>query len=147
MSTHRQMILDQIETMLNGIEENDSAVFKHVAIGEITPVDLDTVAFPAIFVFPGPEKRMDEVTDMEQWEWTIIFEVWAKDEDMEHLLGLLHTVMAKNNSDGGLICSTLMGVIHVMRMSSDMLVVDPDRSLLAMVVTFSVLYRHSYGQP
>jgi hypothetical protein len=90
---------------------------------------------------------MDEVTDMEQWEWTIIFEVWAKDEDMEHLLGLLHTVMAKNNSDGGLICSTLMGVIDVMRMSSDMLVVDPDRSLLAMVVTFSVLYRHSYGQP
>lgn len=147
MSTHREGILDRIKLMLEGIEENDMPVFKHVSVGEITPVDIDTVALPAVFVFQGPEKRLVQVTDREQWDWTIILEVWAKDENMEHLLGLLHTVMAKNYSDGGLICSTLLGVIDVMRTGSDMMIVDPDRSLAAMVVTFTVLYRHEYGQP
>lgn len=145
--TRRQQILARIKTMLESIEENYIPVFNSVSVGKISPVDIETVKFPSVFVFQGAESRLEDNSAFEQWDWTISLEVWAKDEDLEHLLGLLHTEMEKNYSDGGLICSTLLGVIDVKRTGSDIMVVDPEQSIVAMIVTFSVLYRHLFGQP
>lgn len=147
MSTRRQLILAQIETMLEGIFVNDEQVFVHVEVGKAGPDDINNVPTPAIFVFQGPESRAEETIGFEVWNWTIILEVWARDNDLETLLGLIHTQMAKNNADGGLICSSTMGVIDVKRQSSELMIVDPTKSLEVMTIVYSIWYRHPYGTP
>lgn len=134
--------------MLTGITENGESVFQFVDVGKLATPDLETAPVPAVWVFQGPEEFIENATaGFDTWEWSIYIEVWARDNDLEHLLGLIHTEMGKNNADGGLICSVTMGVIDVKRKSCELTLVDPTKSLEMMSIVYSIKYRNPYGVP
>jgi hypothetical protein len=134
--------------MLTSIQENGEAVFQFVDVGKLSTPDLETAPTPAVWVFQGPEEYVEKATlGFDTWNWSILIEVWARDAEMEHLLGLIHAEMGKNNADGGLICSTTMGVVDVKRKSCELTLVDPTKSLEMMSIVYSVTYRNPYGVP
>jgi len=136
MSTTRENILDTIKTDLTAVTG-----VNHVALLQPSPVDLDTIALPAIFIYTGPEVRLADnraVIGWETWQWNIIFEVWARDTDMEALLGKIHTAMFNDEEIGN------YAVISY-RTGVDMQVIDPEQSLQCMVIEYEVIYRHIKG--
>lgn len=134
--TTRENILAQIKTTLEAV-----VGMTEVQVNRTIPVDIETVGFPCAFVYSGKETRLTDdraVIGKENWEWEILIEVWGRDEDMEALLGLVHTAMYNDYSIGG-------HAEYSYRTGVDMLTIDPERSLEAMLLTYSVIYRHTKG--
>jgi hypothetical protein len=136
--TTRQHILEEIYNALTTITD-----IKYLEIERSTPLEIDSIPFPAVFIYSGPEMRVEDnrgVIGYETYEWNISIECWGTNVDMEDLLGQIHTVMFINNEFHDYACySYRMGVSH--------LVVDPDQSLRAMILEYVVLYRHVQGVP
>lgn len=142
MSTKRENILKAVGTIISGIKSEGKTVFKTVTVAKIPPVELETVAFPACFIYSGGETKLVEgnsaVVGSETWDWNIILEVWAMDIQMETLLNLIHSAMfADYKLDNNAEWSERIGV--------DFMVVDPTRQIEAMFITYRVLYRHLLG--
>ena len=132
----RQDILSEIVTILETLVS-----LKHVELKHVSPVDLDTVPLPCAFVFGGAERKLNDfraVIGYENWLWRVVIEVWVKDSDPEDILKEIHDVMWTNRSIGGhAITSDRVGV--------DLLVVDVEQSIEALLLDYDVLYRHERG--
>lgn len=139
MSTQRQLILDRIKTILEGVSS-----LKNVEINKTGPVDLETVAFPCAFIYSDRETKIGDdrsVIGKENWEWMINIEVWSSDDQVqETLLGEIHTAMAADYTIGGY-------AVTSDRISATMYVLDPERAINSMVLDYQVIYRHKVGVP
>jgi hypothetical protein len=136
LTTKRTSILNQIKTTLEGVSGMGA-----VEVNRATPVDIETIAFPCVFVYSGSETRLTDnrsVIGYENWEWQILMEVWGQDQDMEALLGLIHAAMFADEGIGGFAVTSY-------RTGVDMYVLDPDRARSAMLLSYSVIYRHVRG--
>ena len=133
----RQNILSEIVTILETL-----VTLKHVELKHVSPVDLDTVSLPCAFVFGGADKKLNDeraLIGCENWLWRIVIEVWVKDVDPEDILKEIHDVMWTNRDIGGYaITSDRVGV--------DLLVVDVEQSIEALLIDYDILYRHERGQ-
>lgn len=132
----RQNILSQIVTTLNTLVS-----IQHVELKHVSPVDLDTTPLPCAFVFGGADRKLNDeraAIGYENWLWRIVIEVWVKDVDPEDILKEIHDVMWADRDIGGYaITSDRVGV--------DLLVVDVEQSIEAMLIDYDVLYRHVKG--
>jgi hypothetical protein len=134
--TQRQKILEQLKTIIDDIPE-----IAHIEVNKVGLPDLDIVAFPAVFIFGGSQARSNRATLVGQkvWDWEVFLSFWSKDEDME---GLYQKIYDKISSDPTLnrlaIDCDLDGV-------PDVNIVDADRAMVSMVLSFNVIYRHNFG--
>ena len=137
--TKRQEILETIKTM---IEENFQDV-QNVEIEHVTSVDLDTIGFPAVFIFAGEENRVESggSVDEETWDWDIMIEVWAEgnDVDMEEMLQGLHNAMGTDIRLGG------FADYSFRRGTSPFFIVDPNKEVKGFGVAYGVRYHHALG--
>ena len=78
------------------------------------------------------------VIGYENWEWTVLIEVWGKEQDMEALLKLVHDALFANEQISG-------HAVTSYRTGVDMLVLDPDRHMEAMLIQYTIVYRHTRG--
>jgi len=129
--------------ILNTIKQDLSSVtgVNYVTILQPSPVDLDTIPLPAIFIYTGAETKLFDnraVIGYENWQWEVIMEVWARDTDMEALLGSIHTAMFNDEELGNYAVTSY-------RTGVDMQVIDPEQSLQVMVITYEIIYRHVNG--
>ncbi len=134
----RKLILDKFVSVLETLSS-----LSHVEKKKITPVDIETVPFPAAFVFSGAERKLgagdsNAVIGYENWNWRVTIEVWAKDTDMENLLKEIHDLMWTNRKLGNYAVTTD-------RVGVDFLIVDIEQSIEAMLIDFDVIYRHTKG--
>ena len=134
--SHRTDILDRIESLLRAIPD-----IRDVVVNKSTPVDIDTIVMPYVFVYSGVETKLKDsraVIGSETWDWAVILEVWATEESMEDLLAAIHAAMFADENFGGY-------ASYSERMGVDMYVIDPTRALQSMLITYSVIYRHVQG--
>ncbi|RLA87316.1 MAG: hypothetical protein DRG40_00710 [Deltaproteobacteria bacterium] len=133
--TIRQKILQRVAQDLLALNSIKSA-----EVERLSPLDLDTLPLPSVFVYPGREVRETETMGHETWRLEVQVEAWAKEEQLEGLLGEIHQALYQDRRLGGL-------ALSLVRAGSDMYVVDPSRALGGMLITFEVLYRHAVGDP
>jgi len=136
MSTKREQILDYVKTQLEAVSG-----INEVTINQVNPVDLETVKLPCIFIYFGRETRLaagQGVIGYETWELELNLEVWGMNEDMEDLLGKIHTKMHSVETMGGLLKTSY-------RTGVDMLVIDPEQALQAMSIDYLLIYQHIKG--
>ena len=137
--TKRQQILVKIKTILEGVSS-----IKAVEINKTSMIDLETIAFPCVFIYSDAETKLGDdraVIGYENWEWILNLEIWSDERnDQEVLLGQIHTAMASDHTLGGL-------AVTSGRVGSNLYVLDPTRALSSMVLDYSVLYRHKNGVP
>ena len=132
----RTDILAHLKTTLEGVSG-----IEEVQINRTIPVDIETAVFPCVFLYSGIETRLMDnraVIGYENWEWTVLIEVWGKDEDMEALLKLVHDALFADEQIGG-------HAVTSYRTGVDMLVLDPDRHMEAMLIQYTIIYRHTRG--
>lgn len=136
MTTTRVNILERIKTDLTAV----SGV-QYVDLLQPSPVDLDTIDMPAIFIYTGPEVRLSDnraVIGYESWQWNVVLEVWTRDTDMEALLGKIHAAMFADEEIGNFAVTSY-------RTGVDMQIIDPEQSLQAMIIEYEIIYRHIRG--
>jgi len=134
----RQLILADIKTTLEAIPDIQS-----VEVNRANPVDISQTPLPACFIDSGIETIApdnEQVGGFESWNWEVIIQCWAIDTDMEDLLSLIHIEMHKDNTRSG-------NAIDTRRTESDILDLQPDTSLLGLVMPFEIKYRHVFGIP
>jgi hypothetical protein len=142
MSTKRQITLNNIKNIITNITSGGNVLFKHVGITRIPPTELDTVAFPAAFIYSDRETKFfdgeNAVIGSETWDWSIIIEVWAQDKDMEDILNSIHSAMYADYKFSNTVeWSERVGV--------ELFTIDPTRSVEAMLVPYRVIYRNILG--
>jgi hypothetical protein len=140
--TTRQHILDDLKTIVEEIADDSSnPVFKQVELTRTIPSDLETVALPACFIYSDREYRVEDeraVIGKETWEWYIVLEVWAVEEEMEALLKFIHAKLYDHY--------TVNNYVHwAERMGVDFLTIDPTKSIESMALPYRLVYRHSLG--
>lgn len=134
--TTREEILANLDAVIGGIPSVGTVV-----VGKIDPVDrIEALTLPCAWVFPGDERMTESTASMETWEWSVEIEVWAKDSDLEPLLGAIHAALAADATRGGF-------ALNCYRDGSRFFAVDPARSIGAMQLSYRILYRHPFGQP
>jgi len=138
-NTTRQNILNQLKTTLEKV-----TALQQVEINRTIPIDLDTTPFPCAFIYSVRETKLSDdrsVIGYENWEWLLNIEVWLDSRnDQEILLGEIHHELASDNQIGGY-------AVTSDRIGSIMYVVEPDRSISAMILEYSVIYRHKNRTP
>ena len=136
--TTRVNILNRIESDLKALSDLQEVLLVRKPI----VFDLDNVKQPAAIIYPGPDRKIktggDAVIGKENWLWTIFIEVWAIDTDMEDLLSVIHSALFNDFRLGGFAETSE-------REAVTMWVIDPEESQQAMLLEFSVLYRHERG--
>jgi hypothetical protein len=137
MST-RTDILNAMATALTTI-----TTISTIEVNRVTPVDLDIVSLPALFIYSGEEHRVEnerQTMGYETYEWIVILEVWGNiDTNLETLLTSIHNIMFTNYQFGG-------KAVYSFRTGVDMQTL-PEESLNAMRIEYTVVYRHIMGTP
>lgn len=95
---------------------------------------------PAAFVYAATEVRKDETSATEIWDFEVAVEVWAKENELEELLGLVHKKLYEDRRRGGMALKTE-------RLDSSVFVIDPERSLGGILMTFLITYYNKLGNP
>lgn len=143
--TTRKRILIRVESIMK-----DLGFFNHTEINRMTVIDIDEVALPSAFVYSGPEARLRSeytpgvfyqqaaVIGQETFEWKVFIEVWGENLDLEELLGRIHKAMYEDYTIGGEAAESC-------RTGVEMWVIDPERVITAMLIEYTVLYRHELG--
>jgi hypothetical protein len=136
--TKRQNILDNIKATI----ENISSV-KSVEIDRMVVTDYTTVAYPCVFIYSNNENRTIDgesgaTIGNETWSWDILIEVWAKNYDIETLLGEIHSALYQDTSRGG-------NALLTYRKGVEFFYIDPMLNLKGMSITFTILYSHPVG--
>jgi len=135
--TTRANILTTIKTILEGV-----SALQEVQVNKNTLIDMETVKMPCAFVYSGVERRIVEpnysVIGYETWDWSIAIEVWAQDSDMEVLLGAIHEKMHSGETMSGYAVTSF-------RTGADIYVIDPTQAMEAMLIDYSIIYRHIKG--
>lgn len=137
--TKRQEILAFVK---NVIEENFQTA-QSVEIDRATSIDLDTIGFPAVFIYAGEENRVESggSNDEEMWDWDIMIEFWAEGSnvDMEEILQGLHNAMGIDIRLGG------FADYSFRRGTSPFFIVDPNKEVKGFGVAYGVRYHHALG--
>lgn len=133
--TIRQLLLKNIGDTLAEISE-----IKTVQVQKFSPLELDTLPLPAAFVYAATEVRKDETSATEIWDFEVAVEVWAKEDELEQLLGLVHKKLYEDRRRGGMALKTE-------RLDSSTFIVDPERSLGGILMTFLITYYNKLGDP
>ncbi len=89
--TTRQSILNHYELALLTLKT--SGVLKNVIVNKIDSRDLRDTKLPAAFIYSGSETRAGFEYGKEYWDWDIVVQVWAKDEEMEELLSQVNKAL------------------------------------------------------
>lgn len=135
-STIRKLILENIKTTLEGISS-----LKKVALHEFSVIDLDTYPMPAAFIFPDSDDDRAEGNRADIWTLPVVIEVWGKDIEVEDFIGEIYQAMLVDVTRGGYAEQTeRLG-------GTDIIVVDPTRSLGGLSIRFEITYRHVPGNP
>lgn len=136
--TVRTQLLKQFKALLTDGE----AAITHIEINRPTAPDLENVAFPAAFIYSGRARRLEGVVHEETFEWEVMIALWAKDQDIEELLGRVQQTLA---SDTAL---TLNGVAdRSWLIDAEPLTVDDINETKSFLLTYEVEYHHPFGQP
>lgn len=139
--SNRKQILENLKTTLETISE-----LQTVEIRDSSILDLDIKPLPGAFIYSGAEVKLlgagnrSSIIGCENWEWSISVAVWARDTDMEDLLQTIHTAVYANRT-------LTSACIDCERMGVDMLMIDAEESLKAMIIDYKILYRHTAGLP
>jgi hypothetical protein len=141
-NTKRQTMLAYLQTIMEAtVDDAGVAVFKHVELTRTGPPDLETVAYPACFIYSDREYRLEDersVVGSETWEWYIIIEVWAVESTLEAILEFVHKKIYDNYTLNN-------NANWAERMGVDFLTIDPAQSLESMAIPFRIVYRHTLG--
>jgi len=131
--TKRQNILNNIKTVLQSISGIGS-----VELEKGNLPDIDTVAYPCIFIYSDSETRIESPIGSERWSWHIVAEVWTKTNNLEDLLKDIHSKMYEDVRRGGYALDTK-------RIATEFFFVDPSKGIKGMAITFEVNYQHALG--
>lgn len=140
--TTRQNILDELKLFLEEVaDDSGTPLFKQVEITRMAPPDLETMPLPACFIYSDREYRVEDeraVIGKETWEWYVVIEVLAMDEEMETILKFIHSKLYTNYDVSDY-------AEWAERMGVDFFVYDPERRLTSMAIPYRILYRHTLG--
>lgn len=134
-NTKRQDILLRIEATLGGVTG-----IATVVAGKWGTVDLDNLALPAAFIVFGPDRTAEVGAGFEGFWIPASVEVWCPDDEMETLIGAIHTAVLADVTCGGF-------ALNTKRDSCTPFSIDPGRSLAGFDLVFQILYRHPVGYP
>jgi hypothetical protein len=132
----RKRILDRFQTLMNSVSG-----INYTEVNRMTVVDIGEVRFPSVFIYSGPENRLKDdraAIGYENWEWRVYLEVWGESMDAEDMLKKIHETVFSDYTLGG-------NCFEAVRTGADMWVVDPARVLSAMLIEYTVMYRHVLG--
>jgi hypothetical protein len=135
-STIRRLILENIQTTLEGI-----SFLNKVALHEFSVIDLDTYPLPAAFIFPDSDDAIENEDRWAKWTLPVVIEVWGEDITIEDLIGEIYQAMMSDRTRGGYAEQTeRLG-------GTDIVVIDPARSLGSFTMQFEIVYRHLPNNP
>lgn len=135
--TKRQQILNQFKGFLT---EGEASI-SHVEINRLTAPALETVSFPAAFIYSMRSSRAEDgVVHDETFIWEVAISVWTKG-DAEEFLGAVHRTLARGAA------YTLNGVADWSKQTdSEPLTVDAEKNLKSFLLTYEVRYNHPLGE-
>jgi len=140
--TTRQHILDDLKVFLEEVaDDSGSPLFKQVELTRTAPPDLETIPLPACFIYSEREYRVEDersVIGKETWEWYVILEVFAIDEELETILKFVHSKLYDHYQINDY-------ASWAERMGVDFFVVDPTKQLTSMAISYRITYRHANG--
>lgn len=134
----REKILDFCKDSL----QNNIGEFKSILIDHISAVNISKHPMPSAFLYGGEESRetgIQTVVNKENWDWTIIIEVWLKPNStltLESALTKIHWALGLNPTMDGLVTNLLRTG------ASEPYVVDPENEIAGRTISYSVKYRH-----
>lgn len=127
--TARQTILDHYRIALETISK-----LKTVTVNKLDSRDIKETKLPAAWVFSGAERRGDFKYGVEWWDWDIIVQVWARNEDMEELLSLVNTAIYTRYVN-----EEFVDILY--RKSAELFIVDSDGEEQG----WTLVYKNVYG--
>ena len=131
------------ETILNHYEEalltlKTSRVLRSVKLNKIDTRDISDTKLPAAWVFSGKEVRGDFKYGVEWWEWDIVIQVWAQNEDMEELLDQVNAAIYQRYVD-----EEFVEILY--RKSAELYVTDSDGQQQGWVLVYHNTYETNKG--
>lgn len=127
--TARQTILNHYEIALDTVSK-----LRNITINKLDSRDIKDTKLPAAWVFSGSEKRGDFKYGQEWWDWDIIVQVWARNEDMEELLSLVNAAIYQRYVN-----EEFVEVLY--RRSAELFIVDSDGEEQG----WTLIYKNIYG--
>ena len=132
----RKTILTHYEEALLTLKT--SRVLRSVKINKLDTRDLLDTKLPAAWVFSGKEVRGDFKYGAEWWDWDIIIQVWAENEDMEELLEAVNAAIYKRYVD-----EEFVEILY--RKSAELYVTDSDGQQQGWVLVYHNTYETAKG--
>lgn len=135
--TKRQQILNQ----LKGFLRDGEAKIAHVEINRPTAPALETIPFPAAFIYSMRSSRAEDgVVHDETFIWEVFISIWTKG-DGEEFIGAVHRTLATDAA------YTLNGIADWSKQTdNEPLTVDADRNIKSFLLTYEVRYNHPLGE-
>ena len=134
--TIRKLILENIKTTLESIKS-----IRKVALHEFGIIDLETYPMPAAFIYPDSDDEVEEESRWEVWTMPVVIEIYGRNIEVEKFIGDIHKEMLTDETRGGYAERTdRLG-------GTDIIIVDPARSLGGLSMRFEITYRHKAGDP
>ena len=127
--TVRQTILGHYEEAFKTLKPT----IREVSVNNLDSRDVQDTKLPAIWVYSGNEKRADFKYGHEYWDWDIIVQVWARNEDMEELLSLVNTAIYSRFVE-----HEFVEILY--RSTSELFMVESDNELQG----WSLIYKNFY---
>ena len=129
--TSRETILDHYRIACETLKPT---TIKNVSVNKLDSRDIRDTKLPAIWIFSGAERRGDFKYGQEWWDWDIIVQVWADNEDMEELLSLVNTAIYSRY-----VAEEFVEVLY--RKSAELFIVDSDGEEQG----WTLIYKNIYG--
>jgi hypothetical protein len=133
--TVRQDILSNFKTTLEAITD-----FKEVSVDRVTVFDIATAPLPSAFVWSDTAVLISGAIGDETWEWDIVVEFFARDVDMEDLIGKVHLEMRKDYQRGN-----PNNVMETKLLDINKDILDVDKSLQSSSIRYQITYKHPRG--
>ena len=127
--TTRQTILEHYKTAIDTIP-----AIKNIHLNKLDSRDIKETKLPAAWIFSGAERRGDFKYGVEWWDWDIIVQVWARNEDMEELLSLVNSAIYTRYVN-----EEFVDVLY--RKSAELFIVDSDGEEQG----WTLIYKNVYG--
>lgn len=127
--TARQTILEHYETAIDTVPS-----IRNISLNKLDSRDIKETKLPAAWIFSGAERRGDFKYGVEWWDWDIIVQVWARNEDMEELLSAVNTAIYTRYVD-----EEFVDILY--RKSAELFIVDSDGEEQG----WTLIYKNVYG--
>ena len=127
--TARQTILEHYETAIDTVPS-----IRNISLNKLDSRDIKATKLPAAWIFSGAERRGDFKYGVEWWDWDIIVQVWARNEDMEELLSAVNTAIYTRYVD-----EEFVDILY--RKSAELFIVDSDGEEQG----WTLIYKNVYG--